>query len=193
MRDEEHPPSQETLDRWKNWNPQNGYLSEPDLHEVPHGQDIDEYLKHESLPRRSIAPGLHAGLTIVLNAEKEEYYCSGTESVGFKGLLSEPATHPEVLEYGFAITPGTENFMPLKASMIQADDAIKSIDSDTKACYLQSEKPLRFFSHFSYLNCFMECAANYTQKVIELMIRYTLYISQIGLWFTRSHNYVCTT
>ena len=80
--------------------------------------------------------------------------------------MSEPSTHPEVLEYGFAISPGTENFMPLKANMIEADDAIVNINSDTKACYLQSEKSLRFFTHFSYLNCIMECTANYTQKVM---------------------------
>ena len=167
MLDEEHPPTQEELGRWNDWDPEHGYHSELKYEEVPHDKTIDEYLKHEKLPRRSIAPGLHAGLTIVLNAEKEEYYCSGTESVGFKGLLSEPSTHPEVLEYGFAILPGTENFMPLRANMIQADDAIKDIHEDLKACYLQNEKPLRYFKHMSYLNCIMECTSNYTQKVIK--------------------------
>ena len=91
MRDEEHPPSQESLDRWNDWDPQNGYKTEPDLHEIPHDVDIDAYLKNESLPRRSIAPGLHAGLTLGLNVEKDEYYCSGTESVGFKACFTSRA------------------------------------------------------------------------------------------------------
>ena len=41
-------------------------------------------MKNETLPRRVIAAGLHAGLTVVLNVEKEEYYCSGAESTGWK-------------------------------------------------------------------------------------------------------------
>ena len=36
------------------------------------------------MPRRSIAPGKDIGLSIMLNVEKDEYYCTGTESVGFK-------------------------------------------------------------------------------------------------------------
>ena len=56
--------------------------------------------------------------------------------------------------------------MPIKANMIQADDAIKDIHEDIKACYLQEEKPLRYFKHTSYLNCIMECTSNYTQKVM---------------------------
>ena len=100
MRDEEHPPSKENLERWNNWDPQNGYKSEPDLHEIPHDVDIDEYLKNESLPRRSIAPGLHAGLTLVLNVEKDEYYCSGTESVGFKACITTYTVCPNKFGMG---------------------------------------------------------------------------------------------
>ena len=40
------------------------------------------------MPRRSVAPGNDAGLSIMLNVEKAEYYCTGTESVGFKVILS---------------------------------------------------------------------------------------------------------
>ena len=36
------------------------------------------------MPVRAIAPGLHMGLSVVLDVKEEEYYCSGTESVGFK-------------------------------------------------------------------------------------------------------------
>ena len=52
--------------------------------EIHHGDDVEEILKNETLPRRVIAAGLHAGLTVVLNVEKEEYYCSGAESIGWK-------------------------------------------------------------------------------------------------------------
>ena len=36
------------------------------------------------MPMRALAPGLHMGLSVMLDVNEEEYYCSGTESVGFK-------------------------------------------------------------------------------------------------------------
>ena len=75
---------EDIVNRWSNWNVKDGY-SEPGTHPViKHGDNIEEVLKNESLPRRVITAGLHAGLTVVLNVEKDEYYCSGSESVGFK-------------------------------------------------------------------------------------------------------------
>ena len=71
--------------RWSGWEPEEGYEDKEDIHhEIPHGVDVDEALKDEDLPRRSLSPGLHSGLTLLLNVEKDEYYCSGTESAGFK-------------------------------------------------------------------------------------------------------------
>ena len=71
--------------RWSRWEPEDGYEDNEDIHhEIPHGVDVDEALKDEDLPRRSLSPGLHSGLTLLLNVEKDEYHCSGTESAGFK-------------------------------------------------------------------------------------------------------------
>ena len=85
MIDEEEHSDEATEKRWSNWEPEEGYHHVEEIHnEVPHGVDVEEAKANESLPRRSIAPGLHSGLTVLLNVEKEEYYCSGTESMGFK-------------------------------------------------------------------------------------------------------------
>ena len=54
---------------------QDGYKQEPDpesLHEI------------RDMPLRALSPGLHMGLSVVLDVQEEEYYCSGHESVGFK-------------------------------------------------------------------------------------------------------------
>ena len=59
------------------------------------------------MPRRAVAPGLHMGLSITLNTQVEESYCTGFQSTGFKGLLHVPVSQPEMVEYGFAISPGT--------------------------------------------------------------------------------------
>jgi hypothetical protein len=52
--------------------------------EVKGKDDSHDATKNEELPRRSIAPGLSMGLSVMLNLNEEEYYCTGTESIGFK-------------------------------------------------------------------------------------------------------------
>ena len=82
---DEHTHIDEELEkRWSKWDIHNGYTEKAGHPIIHHGEDVDEILKNESLPRRVIAAGLHAGLTVILNVEKEEYYCSGAESIGWK-------------------------------------------------------------------------------------------------------------
>ena len=54
------------------------------------------------MPRKAISPGLQMGLSITLNNQVEESYCTGAQSAGFKGLLHVPVSQPEMTEYGFA-------------------------------------------------------------------------------------------
>ena len=170
---EEDQASEETNKKWQRWNPQDGYLDEvaPPV-KIAGGEDIEEKLKDEQMPRRSIAPGRHSGLTLMLNVERDDYYCSGTESVGFKGLLHMPASYPELVEYGFAIRPGTENFMPIAAEVIYADNNIHDISYTKKACFMQDEKYLRYFKNYAFLNCMTECTSNYTYKVCNCVAYY---------------------
>ena len=64
--------------RWKNWDMENGYhYKSENAPSLPHNSS-------EEMPRRALAPGLHMGLSVMINVKEDEYYCSGTESVGFK-------------------------------------------------------------------------------------------------------------
>ena len=74
----------------------------------------------EEMPRRAITPGLHMGLTVTLNSRVEEQFCTSFQSSGFKGLLHVPISQPEMVEYGFALSPGTENFLDLNPKTIRA-------------------------------------------------------------------------
>lgn len=51
------------------WSPEGGY---------PESVRVDE------VPWRSWGPGSHLGLTVVLDANLDEYYCSSEVSMGFK-------------------------------------------------------------------------------------------------------------
>ena len=70
-----------------------------------------------------------------------------------------------MVEHGFAISPGTESFFSVSPNVIHADEAIHGIHKDKRRCYLKDERELLFFRHYSVINCFLECVANYTFKV----------------------------
>ena len=108
----------------------------------------------EEMPRRAITPGLHMGLTVTLNTRVEEEFCTSFQSSGLKGLLHVPISQPEMVEYGFAIGPSQEVFMPLEPKSIHAgappqpgdpcpEDSLHSIDPMVRQCFLQDERWLR--------------------------------------------------
>ena len=68
------------------------------------------------MPRRAVAPGLHMGLTVTLNTQVEESFCTGFQSTGFKGLLHVPVSQPEMVEYGFALSPGDATLVIMHVS-----------------------------------------------------------------------------
>ena len=76
-----------------------------------------------------------------------------------------PHTAPEVEEFGFAITPGTDNFVAVKPEVMQSNPDISGISYKKRNCYVYREKELRFFRHYAYHNCFIECASNHTFEV----------------------------
>ncbi|XP_078032975.1 pickpocket protein 28 [Augochlora pura] len=131
------------------WNPETGY--EGNLHT-------------ESLPWRPYGAGQFYGLTLVLDADIAEYYCSSTASVGFKMLLHNPVETPKIAEYAFAITPGEETRIIVTPRISTASQSIISIPLRKRKCFFISERKLRYYRTYTQRNCVLECEANYTQK-----------------------------
>ena len=70
-----------------------------------------------------------------------------------------------MIQNGFAISPGTEAFLAVTPAMIHAEEEIHGISYEKRGCYLDEEKELAYFKHYSFLNCFMECSSNFTAEV----------------------------
>ena len=79
--------------RWKNWDMENGY------HYKPENAPTLVHNSSEEMPRRALAPGLHMGLSVMIDVKEDEYYCSGTESVGFKVTIFRLCLHTEITDY----------------------------------------------------------------------------------------------
>ena len=163
--------------KWQNWDLETGYHQtiydvEVNSNKISSRRrratsesEPDTDFSNEELPLRGLAPGKSMGLSVMLNAKEDEYFCSATESVGFKILLHMPMTMPELLEYGFAVSPGTENFIAVNPEKIAAENTIHKFDYHLRQCYLNEDKELHFFKNYTFLNCFQECASNYTKQV----------------------------
>lgn len=53
------------------WSPEKGFTE-------------DETGDDDYIPRRPLGAGAHLGLTVILDAQINEYFCSSTSSIGFK-------------------------------------------------------------------------------------------------------------
>ena len=67
--------------RWTHWDMQSGYHQPAGSYGHVHNLQT-----HPEKPIRAVAPGLHQGLTVMMDVKEDEYFCTGTESVGFKVL-----------------------------------------------------------------------------------------------------------
>lgn len=110
-------------------------------------------------PRRVAGAGADMGLTVVLDANLKSYFCSSTNSVGFKVLFHTPTETPQISNYGFFITPGQEIRAVVDPKINDASEFIRNVPIKNRKCYFASEGNLSYFRTYSKKNCEMECEA----------------------------------
>ncbi|XP_065173557.1 pickpocket protein 28-like [Atheta coriaria] len=129
------------------WNPEDGY---------PKRTPRDVY------PFRSFAPGQNLGLSVVLDANLNEYYCTTTSSIGFKALLSTPIESPKMADIGMLISPGEEIRVAIDVDIEDATTGVAGIHYSKRQCFFARERKLRFYRIYTERNCRLECEANFT-------------------------------
>ncbi|XP_059487052.1 pickpocket protein 28-like [Neocloeon triangulifer] len=121
--------------------------------------------EHDALPWRPIGAGKHLGLTVVLDNEVDEYYCSSTASVGFKMLLHSPVETPKLSSFGFSIRPATENYITVQPQVRRSTKPVAKIPLRKRHCYFAFERRLRFYRTYTKHNCIQECESNFTLSI----------------------------
>lgn len=96
-------------------------------------------------PRRGISSGIHMGLFIVLNADIDDYYCSSTNSAGFKILLHSPTETPKVADYGFFVNPGFETGIVITPRITSSSKLIRKVPQIKRQCIFGNEANLTYF------------------------------------------------
>ncbi|XP_020297428.1 pickpocket protein 28-like [Pseudomyrmex gracilis] len=139
------------------WNAEKGYTSSmmPDV-----------------VPWRPYGAGLYYGLTLVLDVDVNEYYCSTTAGAGFKMLLHSPVETPKIADFSFAITPGEETRVIIRPRISTANPTIVSIPQRKRKCFFSAERKLRYYRTYTQRNCILECEANFTQQMCHCVQYY---------------------
>ncbi|CAG9771852.1 unnamed protein product [Ceutorhynchus assimilis] len=119
------------------------------------------------IPRRPLGAGAHLGLSIILDAQINNYYCSSTRSVGFKVMLSNPIETPKMADFGFLISPGFENRITVQPVVREATATLRDIAIEKRQCYFSNERPLQYYRTYTTRNCNLECQSNYTLQMCE--------------------------
>ncbi|KAI4464283.1 amiloride-sensitive sodium channel-related [Holotrichia oblita] len=130
------------------WTPQKGYIN----------------ASTDALPWRSPGAGAHLGLSVVVDAQLDSYYCQTTNSAGFKVLLSNPIETPKMADFGFFMRPGLEARIVIKPKKVESTETLKNIDVVKRQCFFPEERYLQFYRSYSEKNCKLECQANRTLR-----------------------------
>lgn len=86
-----------------------------------------------------------SGLTLLLDVAEEEYYCSSTNSYGFKVLLHSPNETPKIAYYGSAVANGYETRIVIVPTLSEASYSVRKVARSIRQCLFESENYLTFY------------------------------------------------
>ncbi|XP_075167156.1 pickpocket 12 [Haematobia irritans] len=129
-----------------NWSPETGY---------------EQKLPTNYYPRHTLGTGISMGITLILNADIEDYYCSSTSGPGFKVSISSPIDLPQVKEAGLTVPLRSESRFRLETILSEAARSIRGINRKQRQCLFQNEEPLLYYKYYSKHHCENECQAEY--------------------------------
>lgn len=89
--------------------------------------------------------GNNLGLTLLLNVAENEYYCSSTNSFGFKVLLHSPNEMPQISYYGTALANGYETRIAIVPTLSEATYSVRKVQRNIRQCLFESENYLSFY------------------------------------------------
>lgn len=119
------------------WNPETGFQNE------------ELKLNKESYPKPAVGSGSRLGLSLVLNAAINEYYCSSTSGFGFKVVLHSPHELPQIDEFGLGIANGYESRIIANPAISSASNAVRKTPMRIRQCVYQNENFLDYYRVYS--------------------------------------------
>ncbi len=82
---------------------------------------------NRTVPYRQRYPGRSAGLSILLDPDMDEYFCTNTDSEGFIMGINVPLDFPRMKDNGIAVQTNSEIFVALKPEVTMSHASIKNL------------------------------------------------------------------
>ncbi|XP_059223215.1 pickpocket protein 28-like [Stomoxys calcitrans] len=123
-------------------------------------------------PRTAAGTGESLGLTIILDVEGDEYYCSSTNSMGFKMAMHSPNERPNVREVGLLVAAGYETKARVRFDKLEADQDLHDVHLKYRQCEFQDEHELIYFASYTQSNCEAECVAESLMRHCDCISNY---------------------
>ncbi|OXU30069.1 hypothetical protein TSAR_017058 [Trichomalopsis sarcophagae] len=126
-------------------------------------------LQSKSEPRRLNACGYQTGLTLLVDAEAEDYYASLYGSYGVKVVVHYPYNYPDRSDEFKLVGLGVQAFLGISPEETYSTPGVKDLSLKARDCtYNGKELPesMQLYSHnftwtkYSYSNCLNECRAS---------------------------------
>lgn len=125
------------------------------------GYDPDEGL--DTYPARVLGSGFMAGFAMSLQnfASEVDYSCRYVAD-GFKILLHSPDDMPSMAKHFVHVSMGKDVMISVKPKMITTSAGIAEYEPHQRQCYLNKDRPLKYFKIYSQSNCEQECLTDFT-------------------------------
>ncbi|XP_046446200.1 pickpocket protein 28-like isoform X3 [Daphnia pulex] len=111
--------------------------------------------------------GVHSAFRIILDPNVNDNVLSTISIDGFKILLHNKDEFPDVIERGFIVGSGYENYVALNSYSVSYTPVIPSVSFEKRQCYVEGEGKLKYnLSGLIYTrsSCLFECR---TEKILE--------------------------
>lgn len=81
----------------------------------------------------------------MVDAGISEYYCSSTNSYGFKILLHSPNEAPMISHYGTSVSNGYETRIVISPTISEASKAVRKLHVPIRQCLFEEENYLTYY------------------------------------------------
>lgn len=115
------------------WTPEAGFQS----------KKLKEH--RDGYPRPGLGSGVQLGLSIILNANVSEYYCSSSSGLGFKVLLHSPNELPEIGYYGLGVANAYESQIVATPILTKSSKPVRNIPMKIRQCIYEDENFLTYY------------------------------------------------
>jgi amiloride-sensitive sodium channel len=143
----DHKYSNETIDdnsEVARWSLEKGFSVDHELDEVP----VSAERNH------------HIHVLATLDYNNSFNLCRGQKSFGY--WLHLPNEIPTPFHHEHQISVNEMQAIVLTARMYKADDSLRSHSPETRGCYFEGERRLRYFRSYTKAHCEFECLTNFT-------------------------------